>query len=88
MLILSACDLALSDARPGDELLGLAATLLGLGTRAIIASVAPVSDRHMPRLMRSLHEALTAGVEPAAALAAAQRANPTTPATFVCLGRG
>ena len=88
VLILSACDLALSDARPGDELLGLAATLLGLGTRAIIASVAPVSDRHMPRLMRSLHEALTAGVEPAAALAAAQRANPTTPATFVCLGRG
>ena len=90
VLVLSACELALSDARPGDELLGLAATLLGLGTRAIIASVAPVSDRHTPRLMRSLHEALVAGSNPAAALAAAQarHRNDTGAATFVCLGRG
>src|SRR6185437_12232334 len=41
IVVLSACDVALSSVRPGDELLGLAAALLGMGTRTIIASVVP-----------------------------------------------
>lgn len=90
VIVLSACDLALSDAHPGDELLGLAATLLGLGTRAIIASVSPVSDRETPKLMRTLHELLATGTPAATALAAAQARHRTDTgaASFVCLGRG
>src|SRR5262249_14308519 len=88
VLILSACELALSDAHPGDELLGLAATLLGLGTRTIIASVAPISDRTTPRVMRALHEELVRGTPPARALARAQARHPAVAqgaGTFVCM---
>ncbi|MFN8223311.1 MAG: CHAT domain-containing protein [Gaiellales bacterium] len=90
ILVLSACDLALSDAHPGDELLGLATTLLGLGTRTIIASVAPVSDRTTPRLMRTLHQELARGTSPARALAIAQSRHRDDPSagSFVCMGRG
>ncbi|MFN0156308.1 MAG: CHAT domain-containing protein [Gaiella sp.] len=89
VLVLSSCDLALSEAHPGEELLGLAATLLGMGTRTIVASVAPVPDRQAPTLMRAFHRALLAGAGPAAALASAQGANASghpEPAGFVCLG--
>src|SRR5262249_55437588 len=41
ILVLSACDVALSERHPGDELLGLSAALLASGTRTIIASVVP-----------------------------------------------
>lgn len=91
ILVLSCCELALSAARPGDELLGLAAVLLGLGTHTIIASVAPVPDGKTPLLMRAFHQRLAAGAEPATALAAAQAvlgARHPELAGFVCLGRG
>jgi CHAT domain-containing protein len=87
LLVLSACDLALSDRRPGDELLGVAAALLGMGTRTIVAGVVPVPDRTAHRLMLTFHERLAAGSRPAAALAAAQ-AEQGAQAGFVCLGAG
>ncbi len=86
IVVLSACDVALSSVRPGDELLGLAAALLGMGTRTIIASVVPVPDAAGRRLMLSFHRELAGGARPATALARAQ-ARATVPG-FVCLGSG
>jgi CHAT domain len=91
LIVLSACDLGTSDARPGDELLGFAAALIGMGTRTIIASVVPVPDAGAKRLMISLHSHLTAGDPPSMALAKAQErlgSRGYGQAGFVCLGTG
>lgn len=87
-VVLSACDLATSDTRPGDELLGFAAALIGMGTRTIVASVVPVPDSAAKRLMISLHRHLTAGCSPAAALANAQETLRQRRSGFVCIGAG
>ncbi len=71
-IILSACDAGLSAVHPGDELLGLAAALLRLGTTGIVASVLPVPDGATRRLMEALHAELAAGAPLAPALAAAR----------------
>jgi hypothetical protein len=86
IVVLAACDVALSSVHPGDELLGLAAALLGMGTRTIVASVVPVPDAAGRRLMLAFHRQLVAGARPATALAHAQ-AQATVPG-FVCLGSG
>jgi len=86
VVVLSACDLATSDLHPGDEVLGLAAALLAMGTRTIVASVVPVPDAAVKRLMLAFHRNLLAGHAPAAALARAQARAPV--AGFVCLGSG
>jgi hypothetical protein len=91
LIVLSACDLAVSDTHPGDELLGFAAALLEMGTRSIIASVVPVPDAPAKRLMLGLHRHLIAGASPAVALARAQAALPAGESAlngFVCLGTG
>jgi CHAT domain-containing protein len=91
ILVLSSCELALSDRHPGDELLGLSAALLAMGTRTIVASVVPVPDAAARRLMLSFHRALGAGAPPATALARVQAALPRASAAlagFVCLGTG
>jgi CHAT domain-containing protein len=91
LIVLSACNLAISETRPGDELLGFAAALVGMGTRTIIASVVPVPDAAAKRLMVTLHGHLRAGDSPAAALAKAQatlRPRESALAGFVCLGTG
>jgi CHAT domain-containing protein len=87
LIVLSACDLALSDRHPGDELLGIAAALLGIGTRTIVASVAPIPDATAERIMIAFHRELAGGASPAAALASAQ-ADLQDAAAFVCLGAG
>lgn len=71
-LVLSACDSGRAAVRPGDELIGLAAALLRLGTQSLVASVLPVPDDATRRLMTAFHAELAAGVTPAAALAAAR----------------
>jgi CHAT domain len=91
VLVLSACDVALSERHPGDELLGLSAALLASGTRTIVASVVPVPDAAARRLMLAFHRRLAAGASPAAALADAQsglRADRSALAGFLCLGVG
>jgi len=91
LIVLSACDLGTSDTRPGDELLGIAAALIGMGARTIIASVVPVPDAGAKRLMTSLHGHLTAGDSPSVALAKAQErvgVRGYGQAGFVCLGTG
>ena len=76
----------LSDLHPGDELLGLASALLGMGTRTVVASVVPVPDAEAKRVMLAFHKHLAAGDTPASALAKAQ-ARAAVPG-FVCLGSG
>lgn len=86
LLILSACESALSGVRPGDELMGLASAVFALGTRTLIASVTPVNDADTRTLMLALHARLSAGSRPAAALAEATAE--TGVAGFVCFGFG
>jgi CHAT domain-containing protein len=89
VVVLSACQSGLSTVRPGDEVLGLAAALLGLGTRAVVASVVPVADADTAPLMIALHHRLLAGDEPAVALAGAQAAiGGAVAASFGCFGAG
>ncbi|HEX6597395.1 MAG TPA: CHAT domain-containing protein, partial [Acidimicrobiales bacterium] len=94
-IVLSACDSGLSGARPGDELMGLAAALFSLGTSALVVSVVPVPDEATRTLMGAFHRRLRDGAQPAEALAAA-RADVASPdpstaaasAAFVCMGAG
>ena len=72
-LVLSACDAGLSAVRPGDEVMGLAAVLLSLGVRSLVASVVPVPDDLSRRTMLSFHRALCEGLPAAAALARCRR---------------
>lgn len=86
-LVLSACDAALSGIRPGDELMGVASAVFALGTRTLIASVAPVGDAETRQLMNAFHAELNNGLMPALALVRAQRAVPDARG-FVCFGAG
>ena len=89
ILVLAACDLALSDRHPGDELLGLAAALLATGTRTIVATVVSVPDADARPLMLAFHRRLAAGAEPAHALAhVTAHSDPSRYSGFVCLGNG
>jgi CHAT domain-containing protein/tetratricopeptide (TPR) repeat protein len=92
LLMLSSCDAGLSAVHPGDELQGLAASLLALGTRTVIASLGPVNDEATLALATDLYTRLRAGAPPAAALAAAQAAahpeHAVSAANFVCMGAG
>jgi tetratricopeptide (TPR) repeat protein len=93
LVILAACDSGQSLIYAGDELLGLAATFLTLGTVALVASVVALPDAHTKPLMVALHEHLRAGHSVAKALAMTQCAvKPTDPLAvaaalgFVCWG--
>ncbi|HEY3754456.1 MAG TPA: CHAT domain-containing tetratricopeptide repeat protein [Pseudonocardiaceae bacterium] len=93
-VVLSSCDSGLPAVRPGDEVLGLAAALLALGTRSLVATVLPVPDRASRALMLRFHTLRRAGIGPAAALATTQQefaADPSPQARvtalgYVCLG--
>lgn len=87
VLILSACEAALSGIHPGDELMGVASALLAQGSKTLIASVAEVADEDTRKLMTALHRRLDEGLRPAHALAETQAAYPDAPA-FLCLGAG
>lgn len=73
-IVLSACESGRATVRPGDELLGLAAALLGVGVATVVAATVPVSDAATLAMMRDLHARLASGVGPAAALAATSAA--------------
>ncbi len=96
VLLLSACQSGVSGVRPGDEVMGLAAALLGLGTRTLVASVVDVPDEQTANLMLGVHRHLRKGDSPAVALCRAQgemigRADPraiAASAGFVCFGSG
>jgi hypothetical protein len=86
MVVLSSCDLGLTDVRPGDETLGMATALLNAGSTTVIASVSRVADDAAMAAMTGYHREISAGRPPATALA---RAVPTEPpAGFICFGAG
>lgn len=94
-VILSACDSGLSAVHPGEELMGLATALLGLGTQRVLGSVLPAHDEAALELMTGVYHRLAAGDTLAAALAAAQPAageqldqQTVTATAFVCFGAG
>jgi tetratricopeptide (TPR) repeat protein len=93
VVVLSACNSGLSEVDAGDELLGLVASLLAIGTRTAIAAVLPISDLATVPLMDGLHRRMASGNRPGVALArAASEMHPEDPAAiaataaFVCLG--
>ncbi|GIE77051.1 hypothetical protein Aph02nite_30010 [Actinoplanes philippinensis] len=90
LVVLSACDSGMSTVHRGDEIMGFAAALLAMGTRSVIATVAPVRDGAARDVMLRLHEHLRAGRSPATALAEAQRESGDDPAAaaYVCYGAG
>ena len=60
-LVLSSCDSGLLAPTGADELLGLVASLLALGTAGVIASVVPLNDHAAVPVMVALHRHLHAG---------------------------
>ena len=86
MVVLSSCDLGLTDVRPGDETFGMATALLNAGSATVVASVGRVADHAAMDVMTGYHRAVAAGRSPAIALAAAAPADPA--AGFVCFGGG
>jgi len=94
-LVLPSCDSARLAPAGADELLGLTAALLPLGTVGLVASVVPVDDQATAELMLGLHRRLCRGATMAEALAAARAAlpaaDPVAQATgwsFLALGAG
>ena len=85
-VVLSACDLGLTTPRPGGEVLGLTAALLGLGSRCVVSSIARVDDTTAAATMQRYHARLAAGDEAASALAASVEDDLGHPAPFVSFG--
>jgi hypothetical protein len=93
-VVLSACEGGLSAVAGGEELMGLSAALLSLGTETLVASVTAVNDEATRTLMVELHRRLVAGSSPAQALAYGRsvfadddRAQLAT-SGFACFGAG
>lgn len=91
--VLSACESGQTLALPGGEQMGLAATLLSVGVRSVIAPVLQIPDAEAAPMMLDLHLGLRAGLTTSAALAAAgERARTrsvtaaATAAAFICAG--
>ncbi len=92
-VVLSSCDVGLVTPRPGDEVLGLTAALLGLGTTCVVSAVSRVEDVTAHSTMLRYHQALTAGADSASALVQAVGGDVESdddhlehPAPFVCFG--
>ena len=92
VIILSSCEAASVSAFPGDDLMGVAATLVGRGVRSLIAPVDTVADAALVEPTAELHRRLKAGAPTAEALAGARASfapdsiEHLTLATFQCIG--
>jgi CHAT domain-containing protein len=94
-IFLAACDSALSPTLPGDEMTGLVAALLAMGTSTVIAALLAVPDPAMGPLALGWHLQASLGRSPADALRAvrahARKLGPlahVTAAALTCLGYG
>jgi CHAT domain-containing protein len=67
-VVLSACDTGRAMIRPGDESIGLTASMLACGARSVVAAVAPVDDGVAARLMSAYHQRLAGGLPSSEAL--------------------
>ena len=69
VVVLSACHAGVHATPTGREILGLTASLLAMGPRAVIAATVPIPDTLATvDVMARLHDRLAAGVRPADAL--------------------
>jgi CHAT domain-containing protein/tetratricopeptide (TPR) repeat protein len=73
-VVLSACETACSRVAPGDEMLGLTRGFLLAGAPRVVATLWPVQDSAMARLMARFYAGWRRGLGPATALCQAQRA--------------
>ncbi|MDP1804311.1 MAG: CHAT domain-containing protein, partial [Acidimicrobiales bacterium] len=87
IVVLSACDAAAAVVRTGDELLGTATALLGLGVRSVVAPVLAIPDEATVGVMVAVHQRLRAGQPVGAALAGAVTSHRAAASSFVCIGR-
>jgi CHAT domain-containing protein len=93
-LVLSSCDSGVIAPAGANELLGLASSLIPLGTAGIVASVVPVNDAAVVPLMLALHRGLRRGAGLAEALRDARHGSESDPIamatgwSFICLGAG
>ncbi len=91
-VVLAACDAAQVDVLDGDELLGTAIAMLGLGVASVVVPVMAVPDEATAPFMVALHHGLRRGRGPSVALADATAAlgddayARAVAATFVCIG--
>ncbi|HEU5487008.1 MAG TPA: CHAT domain-containing protein, partial [Microlunatus sp.] len=84
-VVLSACDVGRSSARPGEETLGMTSVLLQLGSACVVAGVSRVHDDVAAEVMQRYHRELVAGRgTPEALCLAAERLG--VPHPFVCFG--
>lgn len=86
LLVLSACQTGLAagtlaDVPPGDDWVGLVQAFLYSGAANVLATLWPVQDVATARFMERFYTALAAGRPEAEALAEAQRAAASDPAT-------
>jgi len=79
-LVLSSCDSGVLAPAGADELLGLASSLLPLGTAGIVAGVVQLNDYAVVPLMVALHRGLRAGQGLAEALSQVRAQSSTDPA--------
>lgn len=73
-VVLAACEGAVGEVLPGEEVLSLSRAFLIAGARDVIASLWLIYDQTMLILLEPLYQALAAGRDAAGALADAQRA--------------
>lgn len=71
VMVMPACDSAVSEVGAGDELLGLAAALLRIGVSSLVAPMVPIPDAATSPIMLSLHRRIRSGASTRDALAAA-----------------
>lgn len=85
-VVLSACDVGSARFRPGDEQLGMAASMISLGAHSVVAAVAPIPDDVAAAAMTAHHEALARGAASDEALALAIASTDPVAAAFLNLG--
>ena len=73
LVVLPACSVGQGMLRPGNEALGLTASLLAMGVQAVVAPLTEIPDDIAHDTMVELHRRLAAGHNGPAALAAASR---------------
>ena len=93
-LVLSSCDSGVLAPAGADELLGLASSLLPLGTAGIVAGVVQINDHAVVPLMLELHRGVRSGLGLAEALLRVRATSGSDPAeqaaamSLVTLGAG
>ena len=87
VVVLSACHAGAHAVPAGREILGLTASLLARGPRAVVAATVPIPDTVSTiELMTALHTCLAAGADAAEALVEVRRRDPVVGGALACYG--